>query len=635
MAKFVEELEHLELTTDQEVRLHAFLSEELHNSIAERSSFIQNLQKEITAYEAPDAEEKSHPWVGAAKLTVPLIGTMADAVFPRLHSTVFGTTNLITVEEFPGELAEHAKAWEDMLQWIMVHELDIERVSNSWIMEAVVHGTSIVKIFWERLEKETISYNPDGEIVKRDRKIIKNRPVIEHIPLEDFYIPYNATSIDSAQWVAHRIHTTFGELKLREENGLYKNIDDISPSTEAESPAYRRTREELEETEPHSHKNYDVYEVWVDFDLDGKGHEVPLLVTYHLPTATFLRVQAHPYNHQKRPFAEIIYFPRADRFYGIGLAHQLMPLQDEITAIHRQRLDNSTIANTKMWKIKAGSRADQSFQGVAPSLKILVDDQDEMEGVELGSVGSDTFENERMALTYAQQRAGLPDFMGGTDGGKTGGRQTATQSVANAQEARTKFNWSLEQIRSAMSKVAIIVTELYAQFGIEDSEKFTTILGPDKGRLVLELLSDDGVELSNVLSLQVTASSATSNKSLEQQQLIALSQLLQQQTLNFELPLIQLIQAPETPDFLKEYAKERIEGSRILMRRILETADVRNTTQILGNTETLQKSEQDVAPPPVAPAALPGPAGPGPADAGLNGLAALGGPPSGGLGLGG
>ncbi|MEK0325541.1 MAG: hypothetical protein QQN63_07535, partial [Nitrosopumilus sp.] len=105
--------------------------------------------------------------------------------------------------------------------------------------------------------------------------------------------------------------------------------------------------------------------------------------------------------------------------------------------------------------------------------------------------------------------------------------------------------------------------------------------------------------------------------------------------LNFELPLIQLIQAPETPDFLKEYAKERIEGSRILMRRILETADVRNTTQILGNTETLQKSEQDVAPPPVAPAALPGPTGPGPADAGLNGLAALGGPPSGGLGLGG
>ncbi len=377
MAKFVEELEHLELNRDEESRLQAFLSLELNNSISERRPYIQNLQDEITAYEAPDATEKSHPWVGAARLTVPLIGTMADAVFPRLHTTIFGTTNLITVEEWQGELADHAKAWEDMLQWIMLNELDIERVSNNWIMEAVVHGTSIVKIFWERLEKETITYNPDGEIVKNERKVIKNQPVIEHIPLEDFYIPYNATSIDSAQWVAHRIHTTFGELKLREENGLYKNIDNISPSPEAESPEYRRTREKLEETEPHKNEDYDVYEVWVDFDLKGKGQEVSLLVTYHLPTSTFLRVQAHPYDHGKRPFAEIIYFPRADRFYGIGLAHQLMPLQDEITAIHRQRLDNSTIANTKMWKIKAGSRADQSFQGVAPSLKILVDDQDE------------------------------------------------------------------------------------------------------------------------------------------------------------------------------------------------------------------------------------------------------------------
>ncbi len=297
MAKFVEELEHLDLTDDQASRLSTFLTTELNTSISERRPFIQNLQDEITAYEAPNAPEKSHPWVGAARLTVPLIGTMADAVFPRLHSTVFGTTNLITVEEWPSELADHAKAWEDMLQWIMTHELDMECVANSWIMEAVVHGTSIVKVFWEHMEQETISYNPDGEIVKRDRKVIKNQPVLEHIPLEDFYIPYNSTSIASAQWVAHRIHTTLGNLQLREENGLYKNVSDIGSATEAESPDYRRTRERLEETEPEVNEDYDVFEVWVDFDLDGKGNEVPLLVTLCpcRPTGPATPLQLPPY----------------------------------------------------------------------------------------------------------------------------------------------------------------------------------------------------------------------------------------------------------------------------------------------------------------------------------------------------
>ena len=55
MAKFVEELEHLDLTPDQETRLNTFITQGLNNSIAERGPFIQNLQNEITAYEAPNA----------------------------------------------------------------------------------------------------------------------------------------------------------------------------------------------------------------------------------------------------------------------------------------------------------------------------------------------------------------------------------------------------------------------------------------------------------------------------------------------------------------------------------------------------------------------------------------------------
>ena len=208
--------------------------------------------------------------------------------------------------------------------------------------------------------------------------------------------------------------------------------------------------------------------------------------------------------------------------------------------------------------------------------------------------------------------------------GKTGGRQTATQSVAQMQEARTRFNWTLEQVRSAIADIASMATDLYQQFGAEEEERFKLVLG-DRAGLVLELLrgGDDfsASQLSASLSLQVTATSATSNKAIEQQALIALSQLLQQQTLQFEMPLIQIMMDVNAPQFVKDYAKERIEGSRVLMKRILETADVRNTAQILGDTEDLQPEE--------APPATPAPEGPGPLVGGPPGAA----PPSGFAGL--
>lgn len=609
MAKYVEELPHLDLTPEQETRLIDYLSYELDTAESERQGFIDKLVEEIEAYEAPARPTKNFPWRGAANMTVPIIGSSVDTTFPRLHSTVFGSSTYISIEEWPAGLADHAKAWQDMLQWIMENELDIERVADSWIMEGVIHGTSVLKVTWERLEEVTRSYDEDGNIIKSDRRVIKNQPVLEHVALENFYIPFTARSIQDADWCAHRIETTYGKLLTREENGLYKNVDRIIYNTQVDSTTYTRAREEIEDTRPMPSDVYEIFEVWLRFDLDNNGRETPLLVTYHKGTRTLLRVQLHPYIHKRKPFREFVYFPRHDRFYGMGLARQLMPLQEEISTIHNQRLDNSTIANTRMWKVVAGSRADHSFQGAAPGMKVLVDDLDELDAIPMGDVGQSTFQDETVALQYVQQRSGIADFTGGIDFGKGGGRQTATQTVAMMQEARTRFNWTLQQIRAAIADIAKLVTDLYQQFGSGDQEKFELVLG-EKADLVLELLSG-GESLSDspvsaVMALQVTASSASMNKAIEQQNLLALMQMMQGLTMQFEMPLIQLIMNPQTPQPLREYALEKIEGTRALMRRIMETSDVRNAAEILGSSETIRTADSATPAGPVVGGAVPG-----------------------------
>lgn len=600
MARAPEQLPHLELTEEQKAHLTAYLSDELDRSEAERQSYINGLIEEIEAYEALPDEGKTFPWEGAASLSVPMIGSMVDSVFPRLHATIFGASTIVTCEELVGDLAHHAKAWEDALNWILKNELELKNISNSWFLEAVIHGTSVVKLSWERLERETLRYDDAGEVIETRLDVIRNQPVLEHLPLEDFFLPFTAKNIRTAEWVAHRIRTTWGHLKLRESNGLYKNLDNLFGSFEIEEPDYEAARDEMDNTEPLWTEEYEIFEVWLDFDLDGNGVQQPLLVTFHRPTHTLLRVQPNPYNHQRKPFREIVYFPRHDRFYGFGLARQLMPLQDEVTTIHRQRLDNSTIANSRMWKVQAGSRADQSFNGVAPGLKIPVDTMDELDPVPIGDVAQSSFENENVAFRIAQQRSGISDFMMGQDIGTGSGRHTATQVMTMLQESRTRFNWTLEQIREAVEDVSKMVTDLYEQFGVEALERFDDILGEEQSGLLNELFSGIDVEdvrsVSAAMSLQVTASSASVNKAVEQQNLTGLMQMLQQFMTQFEMPMVQIILNPGAPPQLKEYALEKITGIRALLKRMMEINDVRNTAEILGTESPFLLEEEGEQP---------------------------------------
>ena len=586
-----EKMKRLVLTQDQEDRLKLYLSDILYRMEGERQPFIRDMIEEIEAYEAPQKAPKIHPWKGASNLTVPVIGSMVDTIFPRIHATVFSPSTYVSVEEWPADLGEHAKAWQDMLQWIFEHELKIPRVADSWFMETIIHGTGIVKLTWERVERERRKYDKDGNVVKKQVEVIKNRPCLVHIGTQDLLVPLTAQSITDAEIVAHELHPTWGQLKLGEANGLYTNVDQVTNTPEVSSDTYTQRREEIENRVPSIvDRIEDVFECWMDFDLDSKGIQEPLLVTYHLPSRTLLRVQTNPYNHGRKPFREIVYFPRHNRFYGVGLARQLLAIQDEISTLHNQRIDNSTIGNTRMWKVVAGTRADQSFQGAAPGLKVLVDSLDEFDSVAMGDPGNGLVEAESIAMQYAQQRSGVSDFISGFDSGGSD-RQTATQFTSRLQQALTRFNWTLEQVRDAISDIAGMVTDLYEQFGKDDTDKFTMVLG-DRADLIQEFLNlniENTPSLSAALSLQVTASSSSVNRAVEQQNLLGLIQVLQKTFTEYEMPLINMVINPQIPPQLKDYALERIEGYRGLTQRILEINDVRNANEIMGETQGLRE----------------------------------------------
>lgn len=605
MSSFVEQLPHLDLDDDQKTRLLNYLNDEISRAESERQGHIDGLKEELEAYEAEPVRDKATPWVGAASLTVPVIASMVDATFPRLHSTIFGASTIVSIEELDGDYADHVKAWEDALNWSMYNELEMPTISNDWILEDVIHGTSVTKLSWERVEREILEYDDNDEITSTKKVVEKNQPVFSHITSENFYVPFTATTMQKAPWVAEKFRTTWADIKINEEIGLYQDVDALNEGdTEVESPEVEAFRESMEDRVPLVTDEHELFEVWVNFDLKGDGIPQKLLVTYSYRNNAILRVQVHPYKHRQWPFFKIVYTPRHGRFYGQGLARQLMPIQEEITAIHRQRLDNGTVANSRMWTVIANSRADQSFESVAPGLKIKVDSLDEIAALPIGDVATSSFENENMALRYAQQRSGISDFMTSGDVG-TSGRATATQVVTMLQEQRTRFNWSLDQIRTNTVAIAIQLTELYSQFGSDAIDRFGPILGDERAQLVKELLTIPNV--GSVMKVSVTASSASVNRAVEQQNLIGLLQIVKQITTEFEMPLVQLILNPQSPQQLKDYAFSKLEGMRALERRIFEVNDVRNTAEVLGSTESIREAAETPPPPPQ----IPGPIQPG------------------------
>ena len=275
----------------------------------------------------------------------------------------------------------------------------------------------------------------------------------------------------------------------------------------------------------------------------------------------------------------------------MGIPAQAGPQQEEISTLHNQGIDNRTAGNTRMWEVVSNSLADRSFTGTAPGRKIKVDRLgEEIRPLEFSSKTDGFSDAEQLALGYAQQRTGVSDFLSGTDVGQGGGRETATTTMVKMQEARTRFNWTLDSARDAMADIAQMTTTLLQQFG--DDRDIEAAVGEEAAELVQEILALPAEDVRDHVRISVTASSASMNKEAEKQNLIGLKAMQTQHTLSYEMPLIQLILNPQVPPELKEYALEKIRGSRALDKRILQTFDAKNVEEILGSLSAIESASQ-------------------------------------------
>ena len=205
------------------------------------------------------------------------------------------------------------------------------------------------------------------------------RTVSKFVPADDLIVPYNASSLEDAEAVIHRLKISENDLRKQQVAGFYRDVElpkPYSPESEVE-----KKERMLEGTKRSFNEDmYTLLEFHVNLDLEGfedrgpdgaeTGIKLPYIVTVEEGTREILSIRrnyevADP-KKQKIPYFVHFKFLPGLGFYGFGLIHMIGGLSRTATSALRSLLDAGTLSNLPAGFKMRGIRIRDDAQSIPP-----------------------------------------------------------------------------------------------------------------------------------------------------------------------------------------------------------------------------------------------------------------------------
>lgn len=570
----------------REDELVDYLDFEIYTAKGEREEYIKKLARWQEVYDAPREEDaKKWPFKGAANLKVPVVKEVVNTLTSQLLQTILTPRPTWVLRNLAEEWDPFKGLLERFLDTAARREFDFNDVVEDWVLEGTKYGTSILEVGYDFEEQKRYIQSANGEEYIAKKEVVKDGPELFNVPLEDFFTRTYEQDIQDANWVAKRMRMSEPELKSRAMSGLFRKeeVKDliIARRTDEDEDEVTEKHETLEEIEPTSREEYTVFEAWVSWNLDdGDDIETEILVYWVPETRAVLSARFHPFWHNKRPFVKFVYFPVEHRFYGEGICEQLEALQEEISEIHNQRLDNATLANIRGVVVRRMAKALKPGDTLYPGIVIEADDpvRDVMP-FQMAEVYPSTYQNEQVARNYVERVSGVSEAQ--SAGAMPVTRTTATAQALLLQEGAKRFDQTIRKLREGIGDIGELVLRLYFQFGAGD--KPVLWMGK-KGEVVNGIFSLP--KRASELGIGIEASAPTSrlNKEAQRQNSLALFNLMVQLYKEI-IPLA----AQMAPDELPAVVAGLVNSAKQFMFQVLEQFDVTNPEDVLAGLTVLQR----------------------------------------------
>lgn len=567
-----------------------YAREEINRALAERRALEEKWLKYHRMYKTiPEFAVKQFPFLGAANVVLPIGAIDTDTIFSRLMGIIWGPENLWSCRPLREDAVEYAPRLQEFLRWAQYAELGAYNAVADWLLELNKLGTAVLKQRYRRESRLTYEFRetPAGTVERFARQMVKDNPVLEHVSLYDFLVPAGTVDHQLCPWNAERIMLTDAQLVQRARAGIYTNIERViglagdQPSwVQNELNAQNLFRTGLQ-------KPKETWEFWTDWDISGSGEPMPIVCSLHLPSMTYFRADWNPFFHQERPFEVARYLRQEKQFYGIGVMEMQEMVQEEATAMHNQRLDNATLANTVMMKARKGIGIKED-EPILAGRWFLVDDMDDVQSLTWGRNFDTSIQNENMLMGYGARRTGVNDYVMGASTPAVG-YATAQTNIMQHQEAARRFDQTLREVRIALGNSGRRIVELYQQFNSGGKE--FVVLGPKDGAIVHQFLQFPTELIRHSVSVEVTATSAALNK---ESQIRTQSILMQLTTQWYEQAFQGMMLAvnPQLPEPLRRLAYQMVVSGQVMTKRLLESYDQQDVDRIVPDMQEILLGQQ-------------------------------------------
>lgn len=575
---------HLNLTEEQHTELVSWLETELTNHLAERTEFIEKLKRYQFDYLAePATELATYPFQGASSIIIPLTAIALEAVHSRTMQTAFAHEQNISAKIKNPLKEELEPELERYLHDELIVGAEFKKSVEPGILELEKLGTGIIETQYCYHARKGIRINNEGKEEEFD-VIFKNGPEFSSVPIANFLMPFDCSDAQTARWCGKVFWLTPNEIRHREADGYFMEgtYEDLkyhfNPTSRDNDDAgsYNEMVEEKTLTDPSWPQDVEFYWIATTWEVvEGRYDEVFLI--YQRDLQKIVGMWYNWYSDLRRPFRKGVYFPIEFKWYGIGIAKQNEQFQYEVTAQHRSRLDNATIANMRMFKVRRTTDI-KDGEPIFPGKLWFVDEMDDIQPMEMGDVKASAYNNENQVVIYSQQRSGVNELTLGMPNAGTPG--TATSEMARVQESARKFDYSYGNIRTLLDESLHDGLLTIVQWGpsVDMLE-----LNP-KALAISDFLSGDFEKFRKKILLEIRLAGQNQNKFKDRQDATQLVGIFQ----NYYSSLIELTGQLQNPEITQSVVKKALEGANLAMRHIMESFDIRNPDRFLVNLDAAQ-----------------------------------------------
>lgn len=572
----------LKLDYETEQRLISYIDDEITTHASERGAWVSDLQAWQEDYWAtPSAKEATFPYKGAANLIIPLTAIAVESTHAREMTTLFALEQFVTAKIQDPTMQDLNHDLESAIDRELLKGVDIYKFADETLLENKKLGSCIGKVGYEKIIKTAIRQDPGG--VETEFEVITKQGACAYaVPLANFLMPFAAKDPQHSPWVGEEhlenrsvvedyINSGyFGQPNLMEKMDQYF----MNNGSQLSSQQYTNSVRNFQNQQPIQWPmELGWYELWLSFNVDGnkEGKKHELVVHYHRQSRMFFSIRYNWNDNLSRPYRIGNYFPLEHRWAGIGIGKQNEQFQAEVTTQHRQRIDNATLANLRMFKVKQGIGIGPD-EPLFPGKIWLLDEMDDVQDLQMAEIYPSSYNNEQQAVIYSQQRSGVNELSLGMPQSGTPG--TATSDLTRVQEFNRKFDYTFGNSKRFLLDITKDVLCIQSQFGFRDPRYFQTI--GQNGPIIQQLLSQSPDLIRNELLFTLKLVSSVSNRITDRNNYTQYAGMLSQ----YYTQIVQLAQMG-MPQILPIVIVQAIIAATEVMQQISEGFEIRGAERFL------------------------------------------------------